>query len=536
LKWCNEAIERVDDFDVHRSDEKLKSAYNLTSAESDEVYLLNEVHLKNATVGTINAHKFMFRNVVVDSESVNRMNRVRKRKDRMRKDLDTLRQKIEFTEATKRVRRQTDSQPLIKKLTVAETLSVQTVNGKLIADLVYSKNSKNLRMKSVTARQILIKKELFVGGKIDGIEMAEDNLIMNVPRQVLRPMKINKLFVKNINPVNVNGKSFSDFLSLLKRKVDPKIPNMIHELDVETVDIVKLLNGKNFTSLTIDSMKSSGRQATKAPLNVKNLKLNSLNFDKSAESISKTPVSNLIDINDPKPVEIFQDIRFVEPLEAKQLFVKERINNIKVKEGRLQVLRTAGVEEQTVTGEKIFQNVNLREPIVLRGKIESKSLERMNPVISIDKNLVLQGDFIIKGPVTIERTLNVTGDVQSKNPQLGLRKLGESGLHLATSTSSKSKMIFKDVLQVRENLKASSINGMPVDSFVKMDLNREQIIKGRKTFKNLLVKGKIEADVVNDVDLKRLDQTTLKRISNGTQFIDGNVQLANLIVIFKNFN
>jgi hypothetical protein len=97
-------------------------------------------------------------------------------------------------------------------------------------------------------------------------------------------------------------------------------------------------------------------------------------------------------------------------------------------------------------------------------------------------------------------------------------------------------MIFKDVLQVRESLKASSINGMPVDSFVKMDLNREQIIKGRKTFRNLLVKGKIEADVVNDVDLKRLDQTTLKRISNGTQFIDGNVQLANLIVIFKNFN
>lgn len=168
-----------------------------------------------------------------------------------------------------------------------------------------------------------------------------------------------------------------------------------------------------------------------------------------------------------------------------------------------------------MTGEKIFENVNLKEPIVLRGKIESKSLERMNPVITIDKNLVLQGDFVIKGPVTVERLMNVTGDVTSKNPQLTLAKLATNGLHLANSNSAQSKMIFKDLLQVRENFK--------------LDVNQEQVVKGRKIFKkNLLVKGKIEADLVNDVDLKRLDETVLKKIGNGTQFIDGNIQLANL--------
>lgn len=155
----------------------------------------------------------------------------------------------------------------------------------------------------------------------------------------------------------------------------------------------------------------------------------------------------------------------------------------------MQVLRTSGVEEQTVTGEKIFGDVNLREPIVLRGKIESKSLERMNPVISIDKNLVLQGDFSIKGPVTIERLMNVTGDVTSREQQ-GLRKLGATGLHLATSTSSSNKMTFRNVLQVRENLQTSSINNVLTDSLIKLDINQEQIVKGRKVFKkNLLVKG-----------------------------------------------
>lgn len=533
LKWCNDAIERVNDFDVNTAYQKLKSSYNLTSSESDEIYLMNEVHLKNATIGSINAQKFLFRNIVVDDNNVNRLNRVKERKDHMQKDLDTLRQKIEFTQATNRIRRQTEAEPLIRKLSVDDILNVQTINGKPISDLVYTKSSKNRRMKSIKARKILVKKELFVDGKIDGIEMAEDNLIMNVPRQVLRPMKINRLAVKNINPINVNGLNFNDFFTLLKRKVDPKIPNMIHELEVETVDIMKLLNNKNFTSVALNSLKMNGPQIIQAPLNVKQLRANSLNFDKSAESISKIPISNLIDVNDPKPIEIFQDIRFVKPLETTQLFVRNRINNISIKDGKLQVLRAAGVDEQIVTGEKIFENVILKEPIVLRGKIESKSLEKMNPVTSIDKNLVLQGDFVIKGPVTVERILNVSGDVKSKNPNFGLRKLSESGLHLAISTTSKSKLIFRDLLQVRGNLKTSLINGISVDSFVKMDLNKQQVVKGRKVFKkNLLVKGKIEADVVNDVDLKRLEQTTLKKLSNGTQFIDGNVQIANLMVKF----
>lgn len=97
----------------------------------------------------------------------------------MRKDIDILRQKIQFTEATKRVRRQAESNALITKLTINGTLNVATINGKPLGDSVYKNNSKNLRMKCLTAKDILIKKELFVDGKIDGIEMAPDNLILN---------------------------------------------------------------------------------------------------------------------------------------------------------------------------------------------------------------------------------------------------------------------------------------------------------------------------------------------------------------------
>lgn len=155
----------------------------------------------------------------------------------------------------------------------------------------------------------------------------------------------------------------------------------------------------------------------------------------------------------------------------------------------------------------------------------------MNPVASIDKNLVLQGDFVIQGPVKIQRSLNVTGDVLSSNSELGLRKLGEMGLKLSDSNLTRNRLVFKDVVQVRENFNAETINNVPVDNFIKLDINQEQSIRGKKIFKkNLLVKGSLEVKVVNDVDLNQLDATTVKQVSNATQLIDGNVQIASLQV------
>lgn len=141
---------------------------------------MNELTLKNSTIGAVHTNNFKFQNIVVDARNVNRFNSMKKRKDSMKKDIDIMRQKIQFTEATKRIRRQTESNALIKKLEVDGPLNVVSINGKQLANLVFNKNSKNQRMKSLTAKDVLIKKELFVERKIDGIEMVKDNLISSL--------------------------------------------------------------------------------------------------------------------------------------------------------------------------------------------------------------------------------------------------------------------------------------------------------------------------------------------------------------------
>lgn len=530
LKWCNEAFLHVNQFSVEKSDEMLKSALNLTDEASDEIHFMSDVFLKNTSIGLIHTNEFIYRDRVLNKEKVDRINTIKKRSDQMKRDMERLRQKIHFVDATKRIRRQAPE--IVTRLIVNESLIVESINGRSMADLVFRVSSKNRRMKSIVARQVTAKEAFFVNGKLDGIEMSEDNLILNNSRQDLSPMNVKKLTVKNINHAKVNGMAFNDFIALLKRKIDPKIPNLIHELDVESIKIEKLLNDRNFTLLAINSLKSTGTQFLTAPIKVKSLKIKELNFDQSLEQkISDVPLGNLIDITNPKPIEILQDIRFVEPLEVNQLIVKDRINNVNIKEGKILVLRTNGVDEQTITGVKTFSTVNLLEPIVLRGKIESKTLERMNPIASIEKDLELHGDFVIKGPVTIQRFLNVSEDVLSSNAELGLRKLGAFGLNLNTSKATSNRMIFKDVLQVKGDLIAQSINNIPIDLFVKLDSDVKQIVGGKKTFtKNLRVKGSLDVGVVNDVDLKRLDETTLKRSSKSIQFIEGNVQMANLQV------
>lgn len=530
LKWCNEAFQHVNQFSVEKSDEMLKSALNLTDEASDEIHFMSDVFLKNTSIGLIHTNEFIYRDRVLNKEKVDRINTIKKRSDQMKRDMERLRQKIHFVDATKRIRRQAPE--IVTRLIVNESLIVESINGRSMTDLVFRVSSKNRRMKSIVARQVTAKEAFFVNGKLDGIEMSEDNLILNNSRQDLSPMNVKKLTVKNINHAKVNGMAFNDFIALLKRKIDPKIPNLIHELDVESIKIEKLLNDRNFTLLAINSLKSTGTQFLTAPIKVKSLKIKELNFDQSLEQkISDVPLGNLIDITNPKPIEILQDIRFVEPLEVNQLIVKDRINNVNIKEGKILVLRTNGVDEQTITGVKTFSTVNLLEPIVLRGKIESKTLERMNPIASIEKDLELHGDFVIKGPVTIQRFLNVSEDVVSSNAELGLRKLGAFGLNLNTSKATSNRLIFKDVLQVKGNLIAQSINNIPIDFFVKLDSDVKQIVGGKKTFtKNLRVKGSLDVGVVNDVDLKRLDETTLKRSSKSIQFIEGNVQMANLQV------
>lgn len=529
-KWCNDAFNRLENFNVDEADEVLKSALELTDPSSERANFMGKVFISNSSIGTITAKQLKGTRVAFNNETAQRVNSLADRIAKLTAAVQHVNNKIKFTKATQRTRRQTPM--LIKTLIVNGPIRVETLNGRPVADLVYKANRRNQRMTNVVAKEVLIMKELFVNQKIDGIELAEDNVIMNRD-QVLRPMTVESINVKSIADIaTVNSVPIAEFFTLLRRKVDRKIPNMIQELNVDSLSIGRFLNDRNFTGIAINSLKTSGDQIFTAPINIGQLKANNIMFQKVLrdQRISNISLTTFIDINDTRQnIEINQDIRFGDVF-INRLFVKERINNVNISRGQLQVMRTRGPERQIVTGEKFFDQVNLLSPIVLQGKIESKTLQKMNPIITIDEELTLQGDYKITGPVSIRRSMRATDDITTSNQKLSLKNLVENGLNLFTTNASNNKFVFQNVLQVKRNLEVFSVNQKLVKNFLKVDFPELQTVAGLTTFKKgLLVHGgTVQADFINGIDINELNKTVLKRFSPVTQFIDGNVEIANL--------
>lgn len=529
-KWCSDAFDRLDDFDVDEAEEILRSSLELSDASSDRANFMGKVFISNSTVGNINAKQLKGKKVSFSEETAERVASLSRRLSLLATDVRHVANKIRFTKATQRNKRQAPL--MVKSLIVDGPVNIQTINGRAVTDLVYQSNRRNLNMKSVVANEVLIVQELFVNGKIDGLELSVDNVLMN-KTQTLRPLTIDDFTSSTVsNIAQVNSLPFNEFFKLLRRKVDRKIPNMIHRLDVETMTIGRFLNNRNFTALAINSLKTTGDQVITGAMNIRELKANRVMFGKSPPRISNIPLSMLVNINDNRRVDINQDVRFTEELNVNRLFVTERINNINVKNGQLQVLRKRGPTAQVVTGEKFFDEVRLLSPIVLRGKIESKTLEKMNPILTIDENLVLEGDYSITGPVAIRKFISATDDIVTSSPTLGLRNLMDNGINLFTTTGTSNAFVFQKGVEVKGNLRATTLNNKPVANFVRSDFRDQQTIRGTINFKSGLAVhgGTVQADVVNDVDLNQLNKTVLKRSSRATQFIDGNVEFVNLQV------
>lgn len=521
----------MESFDVDEANEILKSSVDLTDPTSDRANFLGKVFIKNSTIGSIHTNELKGRRVAFNNETARRVNSLSRRLSQLESTVQHVSNKIKFTMATRRARRSTPV--LVRNLTLNGPINIQSINGHPISSLVYRANRRNKNLKNIIANEVLLKQELFVNGKVDGVEVLGDNVLMNQP-QTLRPMKIESLRTKRVDGLETfNAIPFQEFLTMLHRKVDKKIPNNIHQLTVDNLFIGKFLNRRNFSAISINSLKAFGAQIVSGVKFIDKLTANNLRFMKVLrdQKISNVPLSALINVNETRQqMVISQDIRFTEDLEVNNLIVDERINNIRVRNGDLQVMRKRGRSRQVVTGEKTFDVVHLLSPIVLQGKIESESLEKMNPLVTVNEDLVLQGDYVITGPVVIRRQLVATEDILTTNPEFGLQRLVNDGLHLFATSGTNNVMVFESNVEVRNNLQAVSLNQKPVDNFVKTNFEGLQTVRGEITFKNgLMVHGRsVNADIVNDVDLNQLNKTVLKRASPFTQFIDGNVELVNL--------
>lgn len=425
----------------------------------------------------------------------------------------------------------------MQDLIIGESLLVEQINGRPINDLVYRDSRRNPKITEIQANEVLIKKKLFVSNKIDNIEMSLDNVIIADERQVLREIDLEELAVKRIVATNnLNALKFNDFFVLLKKKVDKKIPTTINELRVEGMVVDQLINNRNFTSINRNALKVDGDQIVSGTWKISELKTRNLVLVNPMEQrISGVSLQQLVDINDTRGrIDIDQDIRFANKLlTVNKLFVFERINNINVKQGNLMILRKKWPLEQVITGIKDFDFVKLLEPIKLQGKIKSKTLEKMNPITTINQNIMLDGNYIITGPVSVKRLLSSTENIYSKNKNLSLLNLMNNGLNLFTTTQTNAKLRFKQLIEVKGNLQLKTLNNKDVESFVKTNVREVQFVTAQKTFLNdlVIVGGSCDAQVINDVQLDQLNRTMLKKFSPTTQFVSGSITF-NKISVF----
>lgn len=161
--------------------------------------------------------------------------------------------------------------------------------------------------------------------------------------------------------------------------------------------------------------------------------------------------------------------------------------------------------------------------LALQGKIANSPLSRMNPNVVVDGEVVLTGDYEIRGPVTVKRRL-ATKDLYGADGKRSLGELKNFGIRLNQDVIE-GDMVFNQPLRVGQ-LQVNSIRGVPIDSLLRSGLKGgpDQIVTGRKIFTAPLVTvegGTVDVMNVNGINIEEFSKTVLTR--TGDQNITGNI-------------
>lgn len=138
------------------------------------------------------------------------------------------------------------------------------------------------------------------------------------------------------------------------------------KLLVQNLTISGKFNENQIFPLFTNTLRSSGFQifnTNTSSINIKNVTANRIATVSGL--ISGKNISDLVRI-DAGDFVIDQFVRFSRPLVIGNLEVLGRVNNIRVTNGKWDVLLKNSDQIQEITGFKEFENVELREPVIIR--------------------------------------------------------------------------------------------------------------------------------------------------------------------------
>lgn len=378
------------------------------------------------------------------------------------------------------------SMNVIDELIIADTVNVlHTLNGHRIEDLVFIE--KDLNLEALSVDQLVVDDATIfseIQAKLAPLTSSRGR--RSVGSDVSSPLRINQLFVSG----RLNGLDFSDLQeNVLRTNAVEQQLNANTRIDVATANVVRVRS-------------------------------NTISNQNLADLVSIRVNSTLIE----------QDIQFTQPIIINELNIMNRFNHMQVTNNRLDALFRRAKGVQVITGKKVFESVALLEPIFQQGKIDVRSpiMAQIKPMVNVDQDIVLTGDYSISGNVTIENLLAASnlfgrsGRYSAKQLQTDALRIDESVVNVAVE--------FVQPIRVENVLGVTRINDVPISTLIKRNIDDIQTITGRKVFSGDLYveNGLCDAYIINGIDLMVLNRTVLKKNAEN-QIVSGTIHFGRIL-------
>lgn len=265
-----------------------------------------------------------------------------------------------------------------ENLTIDTTLEFRQINGRPVDTLLFK--NRDHYFETLVVDNILIQKNLGTGF-VNNATFDSSILILNNTDQYFDFLDVNNLKSNSVNSATLNNVD-------VNQKPGTSYYNSDGDLNIPDLK-TGTLNGINVAMLYENTLKKYGDQEVIADYEIPELHAS----DFIGPELANVRPENVIDIKRGSYI-LDQDIALKKQLQVEDLRIINRLNNILVENGELQVILKDSDKPQKVLGKKVFESVELLEPMNLQGMINSSALDRMNPVTNIAENLILEGNEI----------------------------------------------------------------------------------------------------------------------------------------------
>lgn len=347
-----------------------------------------------------------------------------------------------------------------------------------------------------------------------------NNLLRNDLNMDLKKFVVDNLVIAN-NTMNFEQIQKKLIDSDKRAKRDTPITDASEPLVLNNIIVKGQINGIDFNYLIENALKTNiDHQELGAKINIRSLEGAFLETaDGKLSNRNLLAIANIR--ND--TITLKQSMRFTKPLEVNNLYVFNRLNHIHIEDGEIDALFKRSQQLQVITGLKDFESISLLNPIVLQGKINITSpvLRRYVPMVSIDEDIALEGDFLFTGSIEIKHL--IAGNIYGRSLQYNVAHLFEDGLKI-DEFAVDVPLQFIQQIHIADVKAPTRINGVPIESLIFRNTSEVQKIIARKTFtSDLSIEGDCDAGEINVINLQVLNSTILRK-SSKNQIIDGSIQ------------